>query len=186
MSCRMIDPIWLVAVSLAWQPVHTAHELDMRLTVAAEIASTDADEGEAVILMRLGYTESRYSKRVARCAKGTTSGGRGTFQVIPRNADEWRAVCTLDAAAGVALVHVRESRAACAHLPPREQLAVYAAGKCSSKKGRALSRDRVPSSVVERDIGKFFDIRDRNASALVVFTRVPWLGWIIPRKDLVL
>ena len=139
-----INVLCLVAVSLAWQPITSVRELDMRFAVAAHIMLTDADHDERMILMRLAYTESRYSHAVATCKPGTTQGGRGTYQVIPRTRHEWANVCTLAGAASVALTHVRESQEVCAHLPRKERLAVYAAGSCSSKRGRALSRDRVP------------------------------------------
>lgn len=146
-----MNDIWLlIALSLDWQPINTGKELEERIVVANSILETDATESEQKILMRLAFTESRYSYRVAKCAKGTVEntvkGSRGTFQVIPRNKEEWNSVCKIGPAAVVALKHVRESFEACARLPYRERLAVYAAGKCSSKKGRLLSRGRVLES----------------------------------------
>lgn len=130
----------LVALSLAWAPFFAPRDLDNRAAVAAAIQSTDADAHEAAILMRIAWKESRYRRHVARC-----SGSRGgLWQVEGRNDRELRTACSADydAQATLALERVRESRAACAHLPPAESLAVYTSGKCSSKKGRALSRER--------------------------------------------
>lgn len=134
----------LVVASLSWLSLQNAHTLDMRAAVAAAIISTDANGTESVILMRLAFTESHYSHRVARCVQGTTAGGRGTFQVIPRVRAGYVASCsTIEAQAVLALTRVRESLEACAHLPLRDRLAVYARGSCKSSSGRALSRYRM-------------------------------------------
>lgn len=134
-----------MAASLAWGPLRDAHDLDVRIAAAAAIAATDADDDEAAILVRLAWTEGRFTRRVLRCDGGTTAGGRGLWQVVPRTRADWLASCgTLEEQAALALARVRESRAACAHLPARERLAVYVAGSCASARGRALSKVRVP------------------------------------------
>lgn len=100
------------------------------------------DERERAILMALAREESGFSMRVARCEKGTTAGGLGTWQIIPRNPFEREVACTSDAA-WVALQRVQESLEACAALPLEERLAVYARGSCKSERGRELSRFRM-------------------------------------------
>lgn len=138
----MLIAAWaLLALSLPWQPVRSARDLDARLAIAAAIASTDATEQEAAILMRLAHTESRYVPRVGRCAPGVTRGGY--WQVIGVGDAERAAACgTPEEQAELALRRVRRSVRRCRHLPAPERLSVYAAGSCASVRGRRLSRDR--------------------------------------------
>lgn len=139
--CTPTETASLIALSLAWGPLRSVADLDARAMVACAVQSTDASESEAAILMRLGWTESRYAPKVGRCARGVTPGG--FFQVVARDGAEYRQACSsADAQAALALARVRESRAACAHLPEPEQLAIYTRGSCASRSGRRLSRER--------------------------------------------
>lgn len=138
-----MTPLAIVTLTLAWGPLRDVRDLDARAAIAAAIVSVTDDEHEQGLLARLAWTEARYSMRVARCAPGTTAGGRGVWQVVPRVAAGYRASCgTLEEQAGLALERVRESLRACRHLPEAERLSVYAAGSCASARGRRLSRDR--------------------------------------------
>ena len=138
MSSTILD---LVVMSLAWGPLRSAADLDARTYVAAAIVQVTDDVSEAATLMRLGWTESRYVPKVGRCARGVTAGG--FFQVVGREPEEWRRACgSVEDQAWLALERVRESRAACAHLPEPEQLAIYTRGRCASRAGRVLSRER--------------------------------------------
>lgn len=135
----------LVLLSISWSALRSMHDLDARVSIASSLISTDANDQELRILMRLAYTESNYSDRVAKCKRGTVRGhARGTWQIVPRDAEQWRDVCGFGSAAAlVALWHVRESLQICAALPERERLAIYTRGSCKSREGRALSRERI-------------------------------------------
>lgn len=134
----------IVVATIAWAPLAGIADLDARVTLASVIAETEATDHEALLLARIALFESNYVARVVRCAKGTTKSGRGAFGVIARAPEEYAGACGFTvAAAELGLARVRESLKACRWVPQqRERLAAYAAGKCSSKKGRALSRVR--------------------------------------------
>lgn len=104
------------------------------------------DAIERAILMALAQHESGFSPRVARCEKGTTAGGLGTWQIIPRSPFEREVACSGDAAY-VALQRVQESLDACKALPFVDRLAVYARGSCASERGRELSRYRMHTAL---------------------------------------
>lgn len=139
----MLTPVAIVAATIVWEPLIGVGDLDARVALASAIAETSATDHEALLLARIALFESRYTRRVVNCAPGTTKSGRGAFGVIARAPAEYAAACGYTvAAAELALARVRESRAACPWLPERDSLTVYAAGRCRSKKGRALSRQR--------------------------------------------
>lgn len=98
----------LVAISAATYPLRDVRDLDGRLAVAEAVAATDATEREAATLMRIAYHESRYVPRVMHCAKGTTGGGRGAFQIVAAEATEYRDACgDLETQASLALGRLR-------------------------------------------------------------------------------
>lgn len=133
----------IVAATLAWRGLAGVGDLDARVSIASAISTTDASDHEALLLARIALFESNYVERVVMCRRGTTKSGRGAFGVIARGPSEYAAACGFTvAAAELGLDRVRESLKACRHLPPRDRLAVFASGRCSSKKGRALSRVR--------------------------------------------
>ena len=133
----------LVLATIAWQPLAGLGDLDARVAIASAISETDASDHEALLLARIALFESRFVPRVVNCARGTTKGGRGAFGVIARGPSEYPGACGFTAAAAeLGLARVRESLHACRRLAPPMQLAAYAAGTCSSRKGRALSRQR--------------------------------------------
>jgi hypothetical protein len=138
-----VSVLALVAATIAWEPLVGVRDLDARLAVAHAIVSTDADPHEQLLLARIALLESRMVPRVGRCAPGTTGGGRGAWQNVPRTRSDYLASCgPLEEQASLALERVRESLEVCAHRPEDEQLGVYAAGSCSSKRARRLSRER--------------------------------------------
>ncbi len=112
--------------------------------LAAAIATwTDATPHEARLLLSIAAHESGFRRDVVQCLV-LGDGGRafGAWQIHPRSPQERRAACALGPAARLALARVRESLAACAHLPAPERLAVFASGSCSNRGGRAASRKR--------------------------------------------
>lgn len=127
----------LVIASLALAPLASAHDLDSRLAIAGAIAGTDATAHESRLLMSIAWHESRLSMRVARCARGTTWGGRGTWQVMPRKASGYAASCgELSAQAALALERVRES------VDVDGTLRTYACGTSRSANCTRLARAR--------------------------------------------
>lgn len=138
-----MNALAIVAATIGWEGLVGVGDLDARVALASAISTTDATEHEALLLARIALFESRYVPRVVNCARGTTRSGRGAFGVIARGPTEYPGACGFTvAAAELALERLRESLHACRHQPARDRLAAYAAGKCNSKKGRALSRVR--------------------------------------------
>ena len=123
----------------------TDDDVDLRYRIVGAIVDVTEDETERYLLAKIARFESNYRADVADCRVRGALGEVGPWQALPRSAAEREQVCgSLEGAAAVALARVRESRRACRHLPVDEQLAVYAAGSCSSLAGRRLSRVRWP------------------------------------------
>lgn len=118
---------------------------DDRHAIAAAIAESDASDLEAEWLVAIAFRESTF--RADAVGDHDTSfcwaqvhfpGGRRTREGWSGNelaGDAGRC-------ATVALRILRTSFSACGALPQRERLAAFAAGSCSSLRGRRLSRDR--------------------------------------------
>jgi hypothetical protein len=133
----------LVEYSEKLLPSRTVAAAAYRRELVGAILSTDASDQERRQLVKLARYESSFREDVGRCRKLGPEGEVGPWQELARSGGDREAVCaSLAGAAAVALERVRESVAACAHLPPEERLAVYARGRCSSSTGRQLSRAR--------------------------------------------
>ena len=118
--------------------------------VQACVAATE-DRSERYLCAKIPRFESSYRIDVGRCEVKGAAGELTAWQIIPRNAAERARLChSLEEDAAVALERIRESRAACRHLPKEEQLALYARGDCGSVEGRKLSRHRFPSDAEVR------------------------------------
>ena len=120
--------------------------------IAACVAATQ-DRSERYICVQIARFESNYRDDIGHCEKKGEAGELTAWQIIPRNAAERARLCvSLVEDAKVALERVRESRAACRHLPKTEQLALYARGSCASKEGRELSRHRFPYDTLVKSV----------------------------------
>jgi len=108
----------------------------------AAVASTTATPHEAALLISIAHHESGGRPEVWDCRiRGDAGRARGAWQIHPRSRDEYRVACgSLEEQAALALVRVRESLAACSHLPEPERLSMFASGDCV--RGRAASRRR--------------------------------------------
>ncbi len=118
-------------------------ELSYRLElVDACVAATD-NATERYLCAKIPRYESLYREDVGRCKVKGAAGEVSAWQILPRGkADDERLCKSLTEDAKLAIERIRESRAACAHLPVEEQLAVYTRGSCASEEGRKLSRTR--------------------------------------------
>lgn len=112
-------------------------------SVCGAIAALDASPIERAMLVITALDESGARARVVDCRdRGDNGRARGAWQVHARSAREVRALCNPATAAAIALARVRESLAACGHLPPRKRLAGYASGRCASAAGQRISASR--------------------------------------------
>lgn len=124
-------------------PSRTPAAAAFRLELVSAVLAVTNDDQEERQLVKLARFESSFREDVGRCKRRGPQGEITAWQIIPRTATERALLCvSLEADARVALERVRESVAACAHLPPEERLSVYARGRCSSAEGRRLSRVR--------------------------------------------
>lgn len=118
-------------------------ELADRAELAAAIAVVTEDAQERRQLMRIARFESNYRSDVIFCDKLGPENEVTAFQILVRRGEDAAWMCSdLVAGAVVALERLRESVAACRHLPAPDRLALYARGSCSSKQGVRLSRVR--------------------------------------------
>ena len=121
-------------------------ELAYRLELVQACADATPDRSERYICAKIPRFESNYRSDVGRCKIKGGEGEITAWQIIPRSPSERDRLCdTLLGDARVAVERIRESRAACRHLPKEEQLALYARGDCGSIEGRKLSRHRFPT-----------------------------------------
>lgn len=111
--------------------------------IATALFFTDATPHEARILQSIAAHESGFRRDVATC-RVLGDGGRayGVGQIHPRSAAEAKCACDITCAPALMLARVRESVAACAHLPAPERLSLYTSGSCGNRGGRAASRLR--------------------------------------------
>ena len=120
--------------------------LEYRTEVANACTQATDNRTERYICMKVARFESDYREDVGRCTIRGKAGDRTAWQIVPRSRDEADRLCrSLVEDARVHVERVRESRAACRHLPKQEQLAMYARGVCGSEEGRKLSRHRFPT-----------------------------------------
>jgi len=123
----------LFAVVLVWMhALAPGRDVD---ALAWAVASVAESREEAALITAIAYRESSLDNSAigdhgrSVCALQILNGSRSLL---------------LDVGACVrrGTLMLRESRRACASLPPSERMAVFARGKCSSVEGRRLSRDR--------------------------------------------
>lgn len=120
--------------------------LAYRLELVNACVEATEDRSERYICIKVARFESNFREDVGRCKIIGKAKDRSAWQIVPRNKDESERLCvSLVEDARLHLERVRESRAACRHLPKQEQLALYARGDCESEEGRKLSRHRFPA-----------------------------------------
>ena len=128
-------------------------EMMYRLELVTACAEATDNRTERYICAKIARFESSYREDVGRCEVKGKEGEVTAWQIIPRNAAEKARLCvSLVEDARVMIERVRESRAACHHLPKSEQLALYTRGSCSSPDGRKLSTHRFPTDAEVRKI----------------------------------
>jgi len=140
---RAVNVLLLTVYTEEMLPAQTDDEHALRVQLADAIIAVTADPQEQRQLARIARFEGAYRRDVATCKTRGAEGEVTLFQILPRRGENIAAMCAdLAAGAAVALARVRESVAACRHLPAPERLALYARGSCASAQGRRLSRVR--------------------------------------------
>ena len=125
--------------------------LSYRLELVNACAGATEDRTERYICVKVARFESDYREDAGRCEVRGKAGDRTAWQIVPRSPGEAGRLCqSLAEDARMHLERVRESRAACRHLPKAEQLALYARGNCTSEEGKKLSRHRFPTDAEVR------------------------------------
>ena len=120
--------------------------LTYRLELVNACMEATSDRSERYICIKVARFESNFREDVGRCKIIGKAKDRSAWQIVARSKDESERLCgSLVEDARLHVERVRESRAACRHLPKQEQLALYARGDCSSEEGRKLSRHRFPT-----------------------------------------
>ena len=121
-------------------------ELAYRLALVNACVAATEDRTERYICTKVPRFESNYREDVGRCKVIGKANDKSAWQIVPRSKAEDQRLCqSLEEDARFHVERVRESRAACRHLPKEEQLALYARGDCSSEEGKRLSRTRFPT-----------------------------------------
>ena len=127
--------------------------LAYRLELVNACVEATEDRSERYLCVQIARFESVFREDVGRCQIIGKAGDRSAWQIVPRSPAESERLCvSLVDDARFAMERVRESRAACRHLPKQEQLAAYARGSCESAEGRKLSRHRFPSDTLVKQI----------------------------------
>lgn len=154
------DAWTLLVYSLRLLPIEAApatpsydQALAYRLELVNACVEATEDRTERYICVKVPRFESNYREDVGRCGVRGKAGDRSAWQIVPRNEAESGRLCqSLVEDARFHLERVRESRAACRHLPRNEQLAMYARGDCGSEEGRKLSKHRFPTDAEVRRV----------------------------------
>ena len=121
-------------------------ELAYRVALVDACVAATEDRTERYICVKLARFESNYREDVGRCKVIGKANDKSAWQIVPRSEAENKRLCqSLEEDARFHVERVRESRAACRHLPKEEQLALYARGNCTSEEGKRLSRTRFPT-----------------------------------------
>lgn len=132
-------------------------EMAYRLELATACIEATTDRTERYICAKIARFESAYREDVGRCTIKGKEGEITAWQIIPRTKKERERLCqSLVEDARFMLERVRESRAACRHLPKNEQLALYTRGDCASVEGRKLSLHRFPTDAEARRVEREF------------------------------
>jgi hypothetical protein len=140
-----VDVLRLFMFSMRLLGATTDAELAYRVEIAEACVSATSNRTERYLCMKIPRFESLYRIDVGRCEVKGKAGELTAWQILPRGTKDTERLCksTIEDAK-VAIERIRESRAACKHLPPEEQLAIFTRGSCDSEEGRALSRTRWP------------------------------------------
>lgn len=147
-----VDALKLVLFMLRLMPATTDAELAFRVEIAEACTAATTNRTERYICAKLPRYEALYRVDVGRCEVKGKAGELTAWQILPRGPKDTERLCRSVAEdAVVAVERIRESRAACRHLPSEEQLSLYTRGRCDSEEGRALSKVRWP---YEREIPK--------------------------------
>lgn len=140
-----VETVRLLLFTLRLLPAPTDVELAYRVELAEACTAATTNKTERYLCAKIPRFESLYRIDVGRCEVKGAAGELSAWQILPRNVVEKERLCkTLEEDARFAIERIRESRAACRHLPTEEQLALYARGRCDSEEGRKLSRTRWP------------------------------------------
>lgn len=142
----LVYSIRLLAVD--GEPGSTRYDraLAYRLELVTACAEATDNRTERYICAKVPRFESSYREDIGRCEVIGKAGDKTAWQIVPRSTAENARLCQSRVEdARFHLERVRESRAACRHLPKEEQLAMYARGDCASEEGRKLSRHRFPT-----------------------------------------
>jgi hypothetical protein len=140
-----VEAVKLLIFTLRLLPAPTDAELAYRVELVEACAAVSANKTERYLCAKIPRFESLYRIDVGRCEVKGAAGELSAWQILPRGEKDKERLCkTLEGDARVAIERIRESRAACRHLPPEEQLALYTRGSCDSEEGRKLSRTRWP------------------------------------------
>jgi hypothetical protein len=140
-----VDALRLLLFTLRLLPATTDADLAYRVELAEACAAATTDRTERYLCAKIPRFESLYRIDVGRCEKKGAAGELSAWQILPRGEKDISRLCkSLAEDAKVAIERIRESRAACHHLPTEEQLAIFTRGSCDSVEGRRLSRTRWP------------------------------------------
>ena len=121
----------LVLLSHRLMPIANEGDLAIRYHVATAVLDVTSDKQEQALLIVIAAEESAFRPDVLSCeTRGDNGRARGAWQIHPRSAPEYRAACTLDGGAFLALERVRESLRVCRHMPADKRLGIYNSGRC--------------------------------------------------------
>ncbi len=138
-----MSALWLVLLTIFLLPIRNADDYALRWELAEAAQAATDDLQEQALLVAIPRWEAAYRRDVFACVKRGSAGEVSGWQILARSDAERKRLCVSYAQdAVVALERIRESRAACRHLPPSEQLSIFTRGLCSSVEGRRLSRHR--------------------------------------------
>lgn len=139
-----MSSLLLVLFSLTLRPITSLDALMLRWEIASGIVEATEDAFTQRLLMATANEESQFRRDACDCrVYGDHGRSAGPFQTSFVNDGQRWGICHYPAvAAAVALERLRESAEMCRWLPVAEQGAGYAAGRCDSQMGRAISRRR--------------------------------------------
>lgn len=140
-----IARVWMYMAALL--PLVSEGEAILRWHLSTAIVYVTGHAVDQLALAKIARFESHYQRDVADCDRMGAAGDRSAWQVVPRSREDAARLCvTYVQDARLALERIDESTHACWHLPAADRLAIYARGKCDSDEGRALSRQRWPTT----------------------------------------
>ncbi len=119
--------------------------LDDRMAISTAIAESDATDQEAAWLVAIAWRESSFRSDAVGDHRSSWCWAQVHFPLDRRTKEGWTGeslAADPRRCATVALRVLRTSLSMCRELPEVERLSAYAAGACSSRRGRRISRDR--------------------------------------------